>query len=124
MKHKDKVEHLMEFISKDTKIPVDKLHLIGVNRKDLSDSITQFISSGASYDSAITAVKALWLKSSLEQTSKPVTDEEMKLMGFELKDDVWTHKQTLQRYTKIELLRTSFKQIELAVLQSPLYEKP
>lgn len=119
MKYEKQTNRLLNYFSKETDIPKDKLHLIGITPEQIDKALTQMVDRKIPLLSAQNHLKTLWSKSA--PMSDHATPKEMEMMGFTYKDNIYTHKVTGTTYTTNQIKSISFKEIEYNVFNHPLY---
>lgn len=122
MKHEARVNELLSYFSEDSGIPIDSLHLIGINPDQISKSIDTLVLKGTSYTNAIRYIKDVWKKSNPDNNT-PATDNEMELMGFVISETGWHHIKSDVKVSFDEQKRLPFKSVEKLVIDALIEKK-
>ena len=120
MNYEKNVNRLLNWLSDQTKVPKDSLHLLNITPEQIDRALTQYTANKVPLHKAEELIKAQWASAAPAKESM-VTPKEMEMMGFVKTDNVWKHTITDTIYTDEQIKALSFKEIEESVMNNPLY---
>lgn len=122
MNYEKNVNRLLNWLSEQSQIPKENLHLINITPELLDKALTAYTDKKISLHKAEEYIKKQWAAAAPSKDRSTVTAKEMEMMGFVRVDNAWKHKITDTIYTDDQIKALSFKEIEDSIINNPLYD--